>query len=205
MLDDSTPYFGWPAPSYRVRRPAVNVGYSPVRPASPIKVTRFGSETLCGACNQEGDRSIQFIVFGTKVMCRSLRSVLQTFILGRGGFDRNKMLNVGNRRNGRCARWCALVTLLAVCSLTVSVATRYSSTAITPSSASTSVHKPGSTEPARQRLDNNAATWMPPLVVVTVLYVPSAHPAVTVTEPDISNPSFVSSLYHRPPPVSVSL
>lgn len=204
MLDDSTPYFGWPPQAIEFAAPqsTSETLYDRHRRyqsnALRLRITGW-------ACNQEGDRPIQSIVFGTKVTCRSLRSVLQTFILGRGGFDRNKMLNVGNRANGRCARWCALVTLLAVCSLTVSVATRYGSTAITPSSASTSVHKPGSTEPARQRLDNNAATWMPPLVVVTVLYVPSAHPAVTVTEPDISNPSFVSSLYHRPPPVSVSL
>jgi len=147
----------------------------------------------------------QSIVFGTKVTCRSLRSLLETVILGKGGFDRHKMLNLGNRANGRCAFWCALVILLSVSSLTVSVTTRYNSAATSPLSAGPSVQKNCSAEPARQRLDNNATTWMPPLVVVTVLHLPSRHPAVTVAEPDISNPSFVSSLYHRPPPYSVSL
>lgn len=97
------------------------------------------------------------------------------------------------------------MVLLAVCSLTISVATRYSSPETAPTPASKSVQKQVSEEPGRPRLTTNAATWMPPLVVSTVLYVPAPHRRVTVTSPAIPNPSFVSSLYYRPPPSWLSL
>jgi hypothetical protein len=115
------------------------------------------------------------------------------------------MLSVTNRDNGRCARWCALVVLLAVCSLTISVATRYSSPETVSNPVTKTLQKQSSEEPGRQRLTKNAATWMPPIVVSAVFYIPCQHPKVVSAGRQVPNPAFVSSLYYRPPPSSVSL
>ena len=144
-------------------------------------------------------------MFGTKVTCGSLRSVLVPFILGKGRSDKHKMMSLSNRDSGRCARWCALVVLLAVCSLTISVATRYSSPENVSNSITQSLHKQTSEEPSRQRLTNDATTWVPPRDVCTVLYAPAPYLPLPLTDPDVPSPAFVSSLYYRPPPSSFTL
>jgi len=115
------------------------------------------------------------------------------------------MLSVTNRETGRCARWGAVMVLVAVCSLAISLATRYSSAAIPFESASKTLQKHTTEQPSRQRLTNNAATWIPPVVVSALFYMPSTYPRVATSGPEVPSTTFVSSLYYRPPPSSLSL
>jgi len=98
------------------------------------------------------------------------------------------------------SRWCALIILLAVCALTVSVATRYCS----PESSSTyrvsTAHRHHSQETTRQRLTKDAAIWIPELICSAVLLAPPSYPRTASVEPPILTTSFEKSLYNRPPP-----
>jgi len=101
--------------------------------------------------------------------------------------------------------WCALVVLLAVCSLTVSVATRYSSS-FDPSSPTVKTVQTHTTPDAkRQRLAKNAATWVPPLVCFDVLRSPSSYSRIAPAEPPIRSFLLEENLYNRPPPYSAFL
>jgi hypothetical protein len=100
--------------------------------------------------------------------------------------------------------WCALVILLAVCSLTVSVATRYGHSSSLVNEAR-SAQRNASPQTARQRLTKNAANWMPPVASATVFEVPSAYPRIAPAAPPIPHLFFDQSLYNRPPPSSNSL
>ena len=111
-----------------------------------------------------------------------------------------EMLSLTNRRNGRCARWCAFVVLMAVCSLAVSVATRYSSPETAPASTVKASRCYSSQEHGRQRLTKDAANWVPPVIVAWLLQEPASYPQITVETPAVANPSFASVLYYRPPP-----
>jgi hypothetical protein len=95
--------------------------------------------------------------------------------------------------------WCALVILLAVCSLTVSVTTRYCKS-ISPINEARSVQKHIAPEVARQRLTRTAANWMPPVVSAAVFEAPSAYPRIAPAAPPIPNLLFDKKLYNRPPP-----
>jgi len=110
-----------------------------------------------------------------------------------------EMLQLTNRRNGRCARWCAIVVLLAVGSLTINVATRYSyaGTASAQSVKVSGVH--ATEEHGRQRLTKDAAHWIPPVVVSSALK-PASSPHLVADEATPPQVPFASSLYYRPPP-----
>jgi len=101
--------------------------------------------------------------------------------------------------------WCALVVLLAVCSLTVSVATRYSSSSDPSSPTVKTVQTHTTPDAKRQRLAKNAATWVPPLVCFDVLRSPSSYPRIAPAEPPIRSFLLEENLYNRPPPSSAFL
>src|ERR1700757_2509234 len=106
-------------------------------------------------------------------------------VMFKAGSEQRKMLSLTNHDTGGCARWCALVVLLSVCSLTVSVATRYSSSADPSSAAGKSVQKHSPEEPGRQRLTKNAATWVPPVAVSAMLHAPSSDARISFEGPRI--------------------
>ncbi|MFZ0276441.1 MAG: hypothetical protein WA254_05635 [Candidatus Sulfotelmatobacter sp.] len=95
--------------------------------------------------------------------------------------------------------WCAVVVLAAVCSLTVSVATRYSSSwdVSVPTVKTVQAH---TTPEARQRLDKDAANWVPPLVCFDALRSPSSYRQTAPAEPHTQNVLLEESLFNRPPP-----
>jgi|SRR5271165_6036421 len=104
------------------------------------------------------------------------------------------------RRQG----WCAAVVLVAVCSLIVSLATRYSYTCDAPTTVkAVQIHK--SPEAKRQRLAKDAADWMPPMIYFSVLQSPSSYPRIAPAGPPVPGLLFEESLYNRPPPSSESL
>lgn len=99
-------------------------------------------------------------------------------------------------------RWCIAIVLVAICALTVSVATRYGSAVATDTV--TAVQKHSSWEPGLQRLLNNAATWMPPIVGDAVLYTPAYYRHIAPSGPTVSSVLLEKNLYNRPPPAIIS-
>lgn len=113
---------------------------------------------------------------------------------------KQEMLNPMNQKTGRCARWCAVVALLAACALTLSVATRYGSPEDSGISKTHTVSKDAGPDSGRQRLDMNAASWAPPVIDSTVLQSPDPHGRVAPAQPTVLKLFPESSLYNRPPP-----
>jgi hypothetical protein len=95
-----------------------------------------------------------------------------------------------------------VVVLAAVCSLTVSVATRYSSPldASSPTMRTLQTHTTGDAK--GQRLAKNAANWMPPLVCFDILRSPSFYPRIVPEGPRAPKLLLEENLYNRPPPSS---
>jgi hypothetical protein len=103
---------------------------------------------------------------------------------------------------GRHRNFCALVVLVAVFSLTVNVATRYSSPCNDSSRLVKTFQTQTSTDAKRQRLAKNAANWMPSVVCFDVLRAPAFYPRIAPQSPPVSSLLFEPSLYNRPPPSS---
>jgi hypothetical protein len=112
------------------------------------------------------------------------------------------MLQLRHFEDQRCKKWCAAVVLVAAWSLTVSLATRYS----TPWDASAPTVKVVQThtspEAKRQRLAKDAFDWAPPVVCFSILLAPSSYPRVSPAGPPMPSLLFEESLYDRPPPSS---
>jgi len=97
-------------------------------------------------------------------------------------------------------RWCTAVVLVAVCTLTLSVATRYSFCGNIANQSVTTVQNHQSWTPGLQRLLNNAASWMPPVVVSAIFREPESHPHVAPSGPIVSSVLLEKNHYNRPPP-----
>lgn len=140
---------------------------------------------------------------GTNVILLRLASALPNRYVKSGALNSWGMLNLTNKRSGECARWCALVVLIAIFSLAISVATRYGSSEGSSTSTARTSHSYSSQPPGRQRLTKDAADWVPPVINCVELQAPS-HPArMPSVGSTVPNPSFASSLYYRPPPFSL--
>jgi hypothetical protein len=98
--------------------------------------------------------------------------------------------------NHRHPRWLVLVIVLAICGLTVSLATRTFRLTIPHGLTAQSAES----HAMRQHLDRDAAQWVPPILILTPLQVPVFHPRVAPTELPIPSVIFDESLSHRPPP-----
>jgi len=134
---------------------------------------------------------------------RCLRVATSSYML-RNVREFFEMWQPNNLEHGRCRRWWAAVVVLAVCSLTVSVATRYTFSRGLTETRTVSVRSHASPELSRQRLLKNAATWMPPVVASEVVCECSAYPRIAPGGPPIPNIFYEESLFNRPPP-SISL
>jgi hypothetical protein len=99
-------------------------------------------------------------------------------------------------------RWCALVVLIAVCSLTVSLATRYSSPEGTSAAAVVTVHNVFPPTSSRQRLMKGTAAWHPPVIQSALLDPTTFYPRIAPAGPLMPSVLFDKSLYNRPPPFS---
>ena len=102
----------------------------------------------------------------------------------------------GQRRK----HWCAVVVFVAVFSLTLSVATRYSTPCDAPLSTVKTVQSHTYAEAKRQRLVKDAANWIPPLTCVEGLCEPSFYPRIAPAGPPIPTLVLEENLYNRPPP-----
>jgi hypothetical protein len=106
-----------------------------------------------------------------------------------------------NHENRRHQFWCAVVVVLAVCSLTVSVTTRYCSPGGSISVATT-LHNFASIEHGRQRLLKYAPLWGPPVVRCAMFGGPISSPHLAPASPPILDAICDKCLYNRPPPAS---
>jgi hypothetical protein len=96
----------------------------------------------------------------------------------------------------------AAVVLLAVCALTVSLATRYSFRANSATHSVRSVSERKSLDTSRQHLDKDALQWVAPVARLTSLEAPQFYPRVQPVGPPLLSVLIDENLYNRPPPVS---
>ena len=113
----------------------------------------------------------------------------------------NDAFNLERRRN---AHWCLAVVLVAICALTVSVATRYCSVHAAVSSKVT-VQKRLLPERSRQRLLKNPLAWQPLLVASAMVWEPAFYAGLVPSRPAIATFLFDPCLYNRPPPSTQTL
>jgi hypothetical protein len=97
---------------------------------------------------------------------------------------------------GAHTRWRVFVIVLAICGLTVSLATRTFRLRVSPSVTVAS----GDAQGMRQHLDRDAVRWVPPVPTFTALQLPTFYPYVAPAGPPLANVLFDKSLYNRPPP-----
>jgi hypothetical protein len=96
----------------------------------------------------------------------------------------------------RCPRWRVLIIVLAICGLTVSLATRTVHLRVVQGNTVTS----DSTRPMRQHLNRDAMQWMAPIPVFTILQVPTFFLPVSPNIPPLPTVHYDESLSNRPPP-----
>ena len=93
------------------------------------------------------------------------------------------------------------MVLVAVCALTVSVATRYSYGSKAVDETVKTVQKHPSVNPGIQRLLNIASTWMPPIAEAEIMHDPGFYPHIPQPRPAASSVLLEKNLYNRPPPI----
>jgi hypothetical protein len=96
-------------------------------------------------------------------------------------------------------KWCTAIVLVAVCSLTVSLVTRYTAPLGISSRTVKTLRVNGSAVAKRQHLAKDAVDWIPPVTCIHLL-VPSSFSAVVATTAPVLNRVSEQSLYNRPPP-----
>ncbi|MGA7909457.1 MAG: hypothetical protein WCA16_18770 [Candidatus Sulfotelmatobacter sp.] len=101
--------------------------------------------------------------------------------------------------------WWAIVILLAVCSLTVNVATRYGSAADFSTHTVRTAVKDTSSDAQRQRLAKDAVNWITPVSCSSPLPAPASYSRLAPEGPATSYLLFADALYNRPPPSARSL
>jgi hypothetical protein len=100
-------------------------------------------------------------------------------------------------------RTCALVVVLAVCALTVKLATRFDAFCSASTPAVTTVQQHVSRAPNRQRLMTTAMAWNAPLVRASLLDTTTSYPRIAPAGPPAPSALFEQSLYNRPPPAFI--
>lgn len=92
--------------------------------------------------------------------------------------------------------WRVVLIAVAICALTVSLATRTFRLEIMHGVSVSS----GDAHAMRQHMDRDGAHWVPPVAVLTVLEVPAFYPYAAPAGPPLATVLFDNSLYNRPPP-----
>lgn len=96
--------------------------------------------------------------------------------------------------------WCAVMVLGAICSLTVSLATRYTFPLEVSSHGVKNFQTNSAPDVKRQRLTKNAANWVPPVLKLWLTLTPTFNPSIALARPPVPSLFFEESLYNRPPP-----
>jgi hypothetical protein len=106
-----------------------------------------------------------------------------------------------NRRTIKGDCWQNLLILLAVCSLTLSLTTRFSLAVTAPAHGAKSADS-RSGEPKRQHLDQDNIRFACPVETSPCMWPVEVFRQVIPTQPTTSSYDLSESLYNRPPPVS---
>jgi hypothetical protein len=96
----------------------------------------------------------------------------------------------------RYPSWRVFIVVLAICGLSVSLATRTFHLNF-PQGTTVNSHVE---QPMRQHLDRDAMQWMAPIPVFTVFAVPTFYLPVAPAVPSLPSVLFDESLSNRPPP-----
>ena len=96
----------------------------------------------------------------------------------------------------RHMRWQLVVIILAICGMTVSLATRTFRLTIPHAVTAHSAES----HAVRQHMDRDAAQWAPPVAVLDALAVPVFYPRFAPAGPPLPSVLFDQSLSNRPPP-----
>jgi hypothetical protein len=156
----------------------------------------------CSGISQHATRreahvsKLSFILSRASPVAKALTSMLTMAYLA--------MLRFTDLAHPGRKRWCTAIVLVAVCALTVSVATRYGSPVASDAKVNV-LQSQSSWEPGIQRLLNNAATWIPPVIISVLLQDPGYSPHVAPSRPIFRSVLLESDLYNRPPPTRNSV
>lgn len=105
-------------------------------------------------------------------------------------------------RRSQVLTWRWLVVLVAVCSLTVSVTTRYSASVDSQASVSKCVTNHSQAQ-KRQHLDKKATSPIAPVAhLLALLQISNFYPRFAPGGPPVHSLLLDKSLYNRPPPSS---
>ena len=107
-----------------------------------------------------------------------------------------------NLKESGSRRWWAAIVLIAICSLALSVATRYTSIRTDSTASIIKIRKHVAPEPRRPRLLKTAATLMAPPIGRVMLQAPSSYPRIAPAGLPIPGVLLEEKLYNRPPPPS---
>lgn len=113
------------------------------------------------------------------------------------------MFHAANQGYDCRQRTCALVVVLAVCALTVKLATRFDGFHSASTPAITTVQQHVCRAPNRQRLMTTAIVWFAPLIRASLLDTTTSYPRIAPSGPPIPGILFEQSLYNRPPPAFI--
>jgi hypothetical protein len=103
-------------------------------------------------------------------------------------------------RNSQVLTWRWVVVLVAVCSLTVNVATRYSVSGDSQATIAKCVTNHSQNQ-KRQHLDKNATPPIAPVArLLAVLQISNFYPRFAPSGPPVHTLFLDESLYNRPPP-----
>jgi hypothetical protein len=95
-----------------------------------------------------------------------------------------------------CQGWRVFIIVLAICGLTVSLATRTFRLKVPHLVSVIS----GDAQAMRQHMDRDAEGWVPPVPLVTALPVATFYPYVAPAGPPLAGVLFDEKLYNRPSP-----
>jgi hypothetical protein len=98
-------------------------------------------------------------------------------------------------------KWQLVLIVIAICSLTLSVATRFWSPCTSQSYIVKSLGRRPA-QPARQHLDRDASKWIAPNPDLSLIEPGTIEIRSVPASPQLPKHLFIDSLYNRPPPSS---
>jgi len=104
------------------------------------------------------------------------------------------------RANG--LRWRGVLIAVTICSLTLSVATRFWAPYTSHSSSTVTSTDRRAAEPLRQHLDRDATQWVAPVAALCIVEPTAIGTRVAPARTILPTRLFSDSLYNRPPPSS---
>jgi len=116
----------------------------------------------------------------------------------------SKALSTVNQRRIPGFHWPLFLVALVICSLTLSLATRFCNQVVSSTHVAKAMER-RALDPKRQHLNRDSMRWAPPVAHIAYL-APVAVPLhVDATEPPAPQEAFSETLYDRPPPSATSL